>query len=736
MGRMKPDILEGLNSIQKEAVTHTRGPLLVLAGAGSGKTRLLTSKIAYLIRELHEDPFSILAITFTNKAAAEMKSRVEALLGINLAVNMWVSTFHSVCNRFLRRHAGSLEFDTNFAIYDAGDSLQVIKECMKELTIDPKAHPPKGILSRISAAKNKLTGPDQYRAEAVTPLAKLTAVVYSRYERKLKAANAMDFDDLIINTIRLFRHHPDVLEKYRRQFNYVLVDEYQDTNPMQYQLIKLLAGEEANLTVVGDEDQSIYAFRMADIRNILDFERDFPGATVIKMEQNYRSTDKILEASNRLISNNVSRKGKTLWTANKEGALVNCYGAVDEGDEAHFVTKEIGRLIDEGYSYRDFAVFYRTHAQSRVVEEVFLRANYPYRIFGGLRFYERKEVKDTLAYLKVLDNPGDTVSLKRIVNVPKRGLGDKTIEKITELAEAKQISVFEAMLRVEETDLATRLKALTGDFVDMVKELRNLRETSTLSQLIRAVWRKSGYTAELEAERSAQAESRLENLTELLSVAAEYETGGNAVGDLSEFLQRTALLVGTEMTEGGEGGVSLMTLHSAKGLEFPVVFVVGLEEGLFPHVRSIGSETEIEEERRLCYVGMTRAEKRLYLVYAWSRTMFGQHGASRPSRFLEEIPQELLEHSGSERPADRFGGRRYDPAEDAGGGYGRPARAKGGQMREIFPGETVRHAKWGDGIVVDIEGTGENAVATISFEDIGTKRVLLSYTPLELKHEG
>lgn len=712
---------------------------MVLAGAGSGKTRLLTAKIAYLIRELHVDPFSILAITFTNKAAAEMKDRVERHLGVNLAANMWVSTFHSVCNRFLRRYAGLVEYDNNFAIYDAGDSVQVIKECMKEMAMDPKANPPRGILAQISTAKNKYRDPDEYRAQAVTPRAKMVAVIYHRYERKLKAANAMDFDDLILNTTRLFKRHPDVLDKYREQFRYLMIDEYQDTNPLQYQLVKLLAGEAANLTVVGDEDQSIYAFRMADIRNILEFERDFPGATVIKMEQNYRSTEKILEAANRLISNNVSRKGKTLWTANKDGSLVSCYGATDEGDEAHFVSREIGRLVDEGYSYRDFAVFYRTHAQSRVIEEAFLRANCPYRIFGGLRFYERKEIKDTLAYLRVLDNPGDTVSLKRIVNVPKRGLGDKTIEKIAQHASDQEIGLFEAMRRIDDIELGPRFRQAVHEFVELIEDLRRSREAATLTQLIRKVWRQSGYTQELEDERAAknpQAESRLENLTELLAVASDYETETGAVGDLTEFLQRTALLVGTELVEGGDNGVSLMTLHSAKGLEFPVAFVIGLEEGLFPHVRSIGSESEIEEERRLCYVGMTRAKEQLYLVYAWSRTMFGQSGASRPSRFIEEIPDELLERTGSKRPANVIGGY---AGSDASGGYARQGGATGkesARLDSIYPGEMVSHAKWGDGIVVDIEGSGDDAVATISFSDIGTKRVLLSYTPLELKKEG
>ncbi len=663
-----------------------------------------------------------------------MKLRVERLLGINLAANMWVSTFHSTCNRWLRRYAGLLEYEPNFAIYDTSDSLQVIKECMKEVTIDPKANPPRGILAQISKAKNKMIDPDRYRQEAITPRAKMVSVVYSRYQRKLVAANAMDFDDLIINAIRLFRRNPDVLDKYRQQFKYLLVDEYQDTNPTQYQLVKMLAGEDANLTVVGDEDQSIYAFRMADIRNILDFERDYPGATVIKMEQNYRSTDKILDAANKLISNNVSRKGKTLWTANQDGALINCYGATDERDEAHFVGREISRLLDEGHSYKDFAVFYRTHAQSRVIEEAFLRANHPYRIFGGLRFYERKEIKDTLAYLRLLNNPDDIVSLRRIINVPKRGLGDKSLEKIAVFAEANEISLFEAMHRIDEIDIGSRFRVAIHDFIDLIEDLRLLREKVSLTQLMRDIWRRTGYVKELEAEETAQAESRLENLTEFLSVASEFETDAGALSDLTDFLQRTALLVSSEVVEGEEG-VSLMTLHSAKGLEFPVVFLIGLEEGLFPHVRSIGSDSEIEEERRLCYVGMTRAEERLYLVYAWSRMMFGQTGASRPSRFLEEIPEELVEHAGATRPADRVG--RYGEST-WGAPSSRDSRRQeqeraGSPPLDVSSGDSVTHAKWGDGIIVEIEGSGESAVATIRFSDIGTKRVLLAYTPLTKK---
>lgn len=721
------EFLANLNQIQKEAVVHTDGPLLVLAGAGSGKTRLLVYKIGYLIKLCHADPMSVLAITFTNKAAAEMKARVEKLLGIGLAAHMWVATFHSMCNRILRSKASLLGYDSNFAIYDDKDSMQVIKGCLKEMAIDPKAYAPSGILAGISGAKNRRISPEAYSKTAFQDSAKVTAAVYPRYERKLKLANAMDFDDLILQTIRLLEGHPDVLADYRRKFKYVLVDEYQDTNPVQYRLVKLLAGEAANLTAVGDDDQSIYAFRLADIRNILEFERDFPGATVIKMEQNYRSTEHILEASNYLIGHNLSRKGKTLWTANDKGSLVSCYGAANEMDESAFLVHEIDRLVDtEGYNWRDFAVFYRTHAQSRVVEESFIRANIPYRIFGGLRFYERKEIKDTLAYLRLLDNPDDSFSLKRIINVPKRGLGDRTVEQIEQFAEAEGITLLKAASRIGEIDVSARLKTGVGEFVSLIEDLAKLRETTILTQLIRMVWKKTGYTKELQAEGTVQADSRLENLDELLTVAQDYETGGSAADDLGDFLQRLALLSASEVSDGENEGVSFMTLHSAKGLEFPVVFMIGMEEGLFPHARSVHSDTEIEEERRLCYVGMTRARERLYLAYAWSRTVFGQTGVSRPSRFLEEIPEHLV---------DKLGGHAGQTAFIP--GYAPETKQKPeGRLCDIYPGEVVNHAKWGEGIVVEVEGSGDSAVATITFESVGTKRVLLNYTPLELRHEG
>jgi len=708
------ELLNDLNEIQKEAVLQTEGPVLVLAGAGSGKTRLLTYKIAYLIRALEVSPYAILAITFTNKAANEMKLRVEQLLGMKLAKEMWVTTFHSACNRILRSYATLLGYEKNFVIFDDRDSWQAVRDCLKELNIDPKVEPPTSILNAISAAKSRNISASQYRQSAYTPRQKLVASVYLRYQRKLKLANAMDFDDLLTNTIKLFKKHPEVLAKYRQKFKYILIDEYQDINPAQYQIVKLLASETANLTAVGDEDQSIYAFRMADIRNILEFERDFPGATVIKMEQNYRSAQGILDVANKLISHNVSRKGKTLWTANKAGGLVGCYAASNEEDEANFIVRELTRLVEtEGYSLKDFAVFYRTHAQSRVVEEAFVRANLPYKIYGGLRFYERKEIKDTLAYLRLLDNPQDSLALKRVINVPKRGIGEKTVQQLEQYSLEKEVPLFAALQAAKEIGFGARTVAVLQAFVKQIEELMALKETTSLTQLIKILWKKTGYLKMLQEEGSIQAESRLENLNELITVAQEFESEG-ALEDLSDFLQRISLLTTSDVAEGEEEGVSLMTLHSAKGLEFPAVFLIGLEEGLFPHIRALHDKEQIEEERRLCYVGMTRAQKRLYLTYAWSRTLYGQTGVTRPSRFLQEIPREAVANLSYTQPAPEYQSRR---------------------ISHVYPGEVVWHPQFGEGIVLDVKGSGFEAVVTVNFK-AGTKHLVLGYAPLELKKEG
>lgn len=708
-------LLADLNEIQKEAVLQTEGPVLVLAGAGSGKTRLLTYKIAYLIRALDVSPYAILAITFTNKAADEMRLRVETLLGMKLAKEMWVTTFHSACNRILRTYATLLGYEKNFAIFDDRDSWQAVRDCLKELNIDPKIEPPNSIVSAISAAKNKNVSPQEYLQSAYTERQKLIAAVYLRYQRKLKLANAMDFDDLLLNTIKLFTKHPEVLKKYQQKFKYILIDEYQDTNPVQYRLVKLLAQEKANLTAVGDEDQSIYAFRMADIRNILEFERDFPGATVIKMEQNYRSVQNILDVANHLISHNVSRKGKTLWTANKEGGLVGCYAASNEDDEANFIIREITRLVEtEGYSLSDFAVFYRTHAQSRVIEEALIRASLPYKIYGGLRFYERKEIKDTLAYLRVLDNPNDSISLKRIINVPRRGIGDKTLQQLESYSLHNGIPLIEALKQAEKVRLGTKTVQAINDFLNQLTDLTALKETASLTQLIKILWKKTGYLKMLQAEDSIQAESRLENLNELITVAQEFESGEGASEDLSDFLQRISLLSASDVAEGEIEGVSLMTLHSAKGLEFTAVFLIGLEEGLFPHIRAMHDSKQLEEERRLCYVGMTRARKRLYLTYAWSRTLYGQTGVTQPSRFLKELPNQAVANLSYSQP---------EPA------YHQE------HLAQVYPGEIVWHPKFGEGIVIEVKGSGPEAVATVNFK-VGTKHLVLGYAPLKLKKEG
>jgi len=704
------DFLDDLNPIQKEAVLLNDGPLLVLAGAGSGKTRLLTYKIAYLIRELSVEPRSILAITFTNKAATEMKFRIEKLIGGRLANDMWISTFHSACNRMLRIYAKKIGFDNNFAIYDGRDSYQLAKESLKELDLDPKQYPPKGILAAISGAKSRLIEPDTYSKTTEDDFEEIVSKIYFLYQSKLFENQAMDFDDLINMTVKLLKEDKVVFDRFRDQFKYVLVDEYQDTNPAQYRLIKHLGGGGKNLTVVGDEDQSIYAFRMADIKNILDFEKDFPGTTLIKLEQNYRSTKKILEAANNVIKRNLNRSGKTLWTANPEGGIASVYAAENEIAEVEFVVREIERLVEsEGEQLSDCAIFYRTHAQSRVLEETLLRNGISYRIIGSLRFYERKEIKDILAYLWVIYNPSSNLQLKRIINVPKRGIGARTVAKIEAYAANKKISLYQALNRIDEISVGSKSSKQILDFLKMMGDLINHKEIVGLSSLARKILSKTKYLEELSAERTAQARSRIENLDEFLSVVREYETGSTSE-DLAAFLQQISLISPADTSDGESGGVNLMSLHSAKGLEYENVFIIGMEEGIFPHARSLGENDQLEEERRLCYVGMTRARERLYMTYAFSRLLFGQRLINKPSRFVEEIPDHLLQFVGKEK--------RSEPS-----------------LQAVYPGEIVFHDKWGEGMVIEVEGKDENAIATINFEGLGTKRVLLMYTPLKLKEE-
>ena len=708
-------ILAKLNPVQKEAVTHIKGPLLVLAGAGSGKTRLLTNKIAYLIKAKGVDPASILAITFTNKSANEMRRRVESLLGGRLAAEMWVSTFHSVCNRILRKQAKFLGMPSSFAIYDANDSFQLLRYCLKELGIDPKENPPSGFAAAISAAKCQLREPSDVMQQARDPYEELTARVYELYQAGLRENAAADFDDLIGLTVKLFRKHPEALDYYRRKFKYVLVDEYQDTNPAQYQFMRLIAGEQGNLTVVGDEDQSIYAFRMADIRNILEFELDFPRATVIKMEQNYRSTKNILQAANYVIEHNLGRKGKVLWTTNNEGGSIACHAADDETAEAAFVVSEIEQLNErEHLDYKDVAIFYRTHAQSRAIEEVLIDSGIPYRIFGNVRFYERKEIKDTLAYLWIVYNPDDSLAVRRVLNVPRRGLGDRGIEELSRYAAKMGVSLYQALVQATAgpggLTLSKRAVAGVSDFVATVERLRVESEDIGLAALVRAVWKYTGYVDMLKAERTFQAEARLENLEEMITVAHSFETA-SASEDIGAFLQRLALVTPADEAQGPDNAVSLMTLHSAKGLEFPVVFLTGLEEGIFPHPRALGKPEELEEERRLCYVGMTRAKEHLYLSYAWSRSLWGRRLVGAPSRFIDEIPDEFLHQAVRGHPG-------FQPAGAA-------------DFFAVRPGAEVRHSQWGEGLVVDIEGSDANAIATVNFRSVGTKRLLLAYAHLQ-----
>jgi len=713
----RPDLLSGLNPVQREAVTHDTGPLLVVAGAGSGKTKVLTHRIAYLIRERKMSPFAILAITFTNKAAGEMKERVGGLVGSRLGAAMWVMTFHSACSRILRKEANRLGFTPSFTIYDESDSERLIGFCLRELEVDSRRFTPRMIKNAIGRAKDSLTDEDTYSQIAGDNWHERTiAEVYSLYQTRLRQANAMDFDDLIMNTVHLFRLFDDVLESYRDKFKHVLVDEFQDTNHAQYVLAKLLAERDRNIAVVGDLDQSIYKFRGADFTNVMRFEEDFPDARVITLEQNYRSTQTILSAANAVIENNQMRKPKTLWTEMAGGELITRYHAENEHEEAAWITREIERLReDESRKYGDMAIFYRTNAQSRVLEEIFVRFGVPYRVVGSLKFYDRREIKDALAYLRVLVNPADVVSIKRIVNVPKRGLGDQSVAALERFATASGITVSEALERAEEnSELSARARssaASVGALFHGVRELvdRGVSPADVLEQVLD----RTGYVAELEADGSIEALGRVENLKELVGVAREFHEE-DASGGVREFLEQVSLVSDAdELVEEG-GAVTMMTLHIAKGLEFPVVFIVGLEDGVFPHMRSMTDPAELEEERRLAYVGITRAKERLYLTHAWSRSLWGGSNYNPPSRFLHEIPEELVRLVSSTDSSDE---QLIPPAER--------------RTLSLAVGDEVFHERWGRGTVVAVSGRGPNAEATVHFEDEGAKRLLLAYAPLQ-----
>jgi DNA helicase II / ATP-dependent DNA helicase PcrA len=735
-------LLSGLNPHQEAAVIHQGSPLLVVAGAGSGKTRVLTRRIAYLLGARGVAPYEVLAITFTNKAAAEMKERVSELVG-DRARSMWVSTFHSACVRILRQEAAKLGYTNSFTIYDSSDSLRLIKKVMDELKIDPKRHAPRAVQGIISQAKNDLQGPADYINATENIFEQTVADIYAIYQRRLMAANAMDFDDLIAKAVELLQRHPDVRARYRSRFRHVLVDEYQDTNHAQYVLIKELVGDTlegipaAELCVVGDADQSIYAFRGANIRNILQFEADYPSAQTILLEQNYRSTQNILSAANAVISNNEGRKEKNLWSEAGSGSLITGHVAESEHAEADFVCQEIARLRKEEISNPgDTAIFYRTNAQSRVFEETFLRIAIPYKVVGGVRFYERKEVKDFLAYLRVLVNAEDEISLRRIINTPKRGIGDRALDCVDLFAAETEISFWSALTQAKEApNIPTRALASINDFITLLESLRTLVEAKVAPSVIaQAVLEQSGLLAELVNSDDPQDESRVENLQELVSVAGEYEESEVDEGEeisLLGFLEKVSLVADSDQIPEGEdhgGVVTLMTLHTAKGLEFPTVFLTGMEEGIFPHTRTLGDKNEIEEERRLAYVGLTRARLRLYVSRAEYRSSWGAPNYNPPSRFLDEIPDGLVTWNQSSTPT--FAPSRTSTIRSA----GPLAKATGKRSNTTLVlaiGDRVSHDTFGLGKVISVDGEGDKAQATIDFGTSGQKRLLLRYAPVE-----
>ena len=757
-------LLEGLNDPQRAAVGHEPGQLLVVAGAGSGKTRVLTRRIAWLMAARGATPGSILAITFTNKAAAEMRERVAESVG-GAARAMWVSTFHSACVRILRREATTLGFTSSFTVYDATDAKRLVTLVCRDLQLDPKRVAPRAVLNWISNHKNELVDHETARSQAATPTEETFAEVYGEYQRRLAAANAMDFDDLIMHTVHLFQAFPAVAEAYRRRFRHVLVDEYQDTNHAQYQLIRELSDPETDLMVVGDSDQSIYAFRGATIRNILEFEQDFPHAETIVLEQNYRSTQTILSAANAVISRNENRPAKNLWSAAGQGEPIVGYVGDDERDEAQFIADEIDELTDDSVvTPAEVAVFYRTNAQSRVFEEVFIRVGLPYRVVGGVRFYERKEVRDALAYLRAIANERDVVSLRRIVNEPKRGIGDRAEAALESFASRERISLTDAMRRVDEVnELATRSANAVREFQTVMDDLRTMAaDGAPADQVLEAALTRTGYLAALEASDDPQDETRVENLAELVAVAREFvtaaatidedEPGGAAEpdvptegqvddaapfapGSLDAFLERVALVADADsLPEEGDGVVTLMTLHTAKGLEFPVVFLTGMEDGIFPHMRSLADTDELAEERRLAYVGITRARERLYLTRATSRSAWGAPAYNPASRFLDEVPDELVDWrreaspptqwmpstpSVTTRRAETFSSRSVSRSADMTG------------VASFEPGDRVTHDTFGLGTVVSLDGSGQNMQASVDFGSAGVKRLILRYAKLE-----
>ena len=768
------DILKGLNDKQYEAVVNTEGPCLVIAGAGSGKTKVLTHKIAYLIGEKQVKPWNILAITFTNKAANEMKERIGNLVG-DVAADIWMGTFHSICVRILRRFIDRIGFDSSFIIFDTSDQRTLVKTCIKSIGLDDKMFTDRSVLSEISNAKNEMLEPEQYTVRANGDFRKeKIALVYEMYQKRLKENNAIDFDDIINYTIKILMENPDVLEYYSDKFHYVLVDEYQDTNKAQFTLVTMLASKNGNITVVGDNDQGIYSFRGADISNILNFERDFPGTKIIKLEQNYRCTGNILKAANAVIKNNEVTYKKELWTENEVGNLPVVYSANNEYDEGTYIAQQIEHLRrEEYYKYSDFAILYRMNTQSRAIEEILRRESIPYKIIGGLKFYERKEIKDIISYLRLIQNPSDNLSLKRIINEPKRGIGKTSLDKIEELSNNTGIPMYEIIKNAEQYGL-NRVFLNSREFVNVIEELRTKKDDMKISDLIKETLKKSGYTKALENENTIEAENRIENLDEFLTVAIEFEDE-SADNKLSDFLEGITLSSDIDNMEETEENVTLMTLHSAKGLEFPVVFLVGMEEGIFPGYKSIGEPKELEEERRLCYVGITRAKEHLFLTCSKQRTIFGSTSCNQVSRFLREIPSDLLdgydETLGEKKESSNtFGDSKYSwtygskdngniktykidknepkvvaassnsnnngfmfrTAESFLNNLTKKVSGSSVDLSQYKAGVRIYHKKFGEGVISNVEPEGDDLKVDIQFDKVGHKRLMAKFANLEI----
>ena len=774
------DILKGLNDKQYEAVVNTEGPCLVIAGAGSGKTKVLTHKIAYLMKEKNILPWNILAITFTNKAAKEMKERIELLVG-DAAKDMWIGTFHSICVRILRKFIDRIGFDSSFIIFDTSDQKTMVKQILKDLQLDEKLFSDRAVMSEISNAKNEMLEPDQYAVKAHGDFRKeKIAQVYERYQNRLKENNAIDFDDIINFTIKILMENVDVLEYYSNKFQYVLVDEYQDTNKSQFTLVTMLASKHGNITAVGDNDQGIYSFRGADISNILNFERDFPGTKIIKLEQNYRCTGNILKVANAVIKNNEVKYDKKLWTENDVGNLPKIFSADNEYDEGRYIAEQIEHLIrEEKYKYSDFAVLYRMNTQSRAIEEILRREALPYKIVGGLKFYERKEIKDIISYLRLVQNPSDNLSLNRIINEPKRGIGKTSLEAVEQTAEQAGTSMYEVIKNAQSYGL-NRVYTNSREFINCMEEFMVQKNNLKISELIQKILKDTGYIKALETENTIEAENRIANLEEFLNVATEFEEE-SAENTLSEFLEGITLSSDLDNVEETEDSVTLMTLHSAKGLEFPVVFLVGMEEGVFPGFKSIGEDKDIEEERRLCYVGVTRAREKLFLTRSKQRTTFGSTSFNQPSRFLKEIPAEMVDGyeeamgDGITYEKSSFGDSGYswsygsrnngniksykiqepqyataasnifgskNNSEISGYGFrtaesflsslNKKSQSKGVDLSQYQAGIKVYHKKFGEGIINYVEPEGDDLKVDINFDKVGHKRLMAKFANLEI----